>query len=216
MIDWINERRQCHILTIEDPIEFIHSSRKALINQREVGIHTRSFAKALRAGLRENPDVVMVGEIRDNETMAMALETANTGHLVFATLHTATAASTIDRVIDNFPPESQNQIRMFLADNLIGVVCQTLCRRITGGSVPAFEIMVMDPAMANLIRTSKTYMLPNAMITSQAKGNRLLNDDLCHLVKEKIISFEEAMSKSRDRAELERKLVDQGYFDRKS
>ncbi len=216
MIDWINERRKCHILTIEDPIEFIHSSRKALINQREVGIHTHSFAKALRAGLRENPDVVMVGEIRDNETMAMALETANTGHLVFATLHTATAASTIDRVIDNFPPEAQNQIRMFLAENLIGVVCQTLCRRITGGSVPAFEIMVMDPAMANLIRTNKTYMLPNAMITSQAKGNRLLNDDLCMLVKDKVVSLEEAMSKTRDRAELERKLADQGYFDRRS
>ncbi len=211
MIDWINQRRKCHILTIEDPIEFVHNSRQALVNQREVGIHTRSFAKALRAGLRENPDVVMVGEIRDNETMAMALETANTGHLVFATLHTSTASSTIDRVIDNFPPDGQNQIRMFLAENLIGVVCQTLCRRIGGGSVAAFEIMVMDPAMANLIRTSKTYMLPNAMLTAHAKGNRLLNDDLSHMVKSDIISLEEAMNKTRDKGELERKLAEAGH-----
>lgn len=207
MIDWINRHRKCHILTIEDPIEFVHGSQKALVNQREVGVHTRSFAKALRAGLRENPDVVMVGEIRDNETMAMALETANTGHLVFATVHTATAASTIDRVVDNFPAESQNQIRMFLADSLLGVVCQTLCRKITRGCVPAFEIMIVDPAMANLIRTGKSYMLPNAMQTAQSKGNRLLNDDLCQLVKNGVISQEEAMSKTRDRAELERKLA---------
>ncbi len=207
MIDWINRHRKCHILTIEDPIEFVHGSQKALVNQREVGVHTRSFAKALRAGLRENPDVVMVGEIRDNETMAMALETANTGHLVFATVHTATAASTIDRVVDNFPAESQNQIRMFLADSLLGVVCQTLCRKITRGCVPAFEIMIVDPAMANLIRTGKSYMLPNAMQTAQSKGNRLLNDDLCQLVKSGVISQEEAMSKTRDRAELERKLA---------
>lgn len=211
MIDWINRNRKCHILTIEDPIEFVHGSQKALVNQREVGVHTRSFAKALRAGLRENPDVVMVGEIRDNETMAMALETANTGHLVFATMHTATAASTIDRVVDNFPAESQNQIRMFLADNLLGVVCQTLCRRVTRGCVPAFEIMIVDPAMANLIRTGKSYMLPNSMQTAQAKGNRLLNDDLCQLVKNGVIAAEEAMNKTRDRAELERKLA-QNYL----
>ena len=210
MIDWINQRRKCHILTIEDPIEFVHGSRQALVNQREVGIHTRSFAKALRAGLRENPDVVLVGEIRDNETMAMALETANTGHLVFATLHTATASSTIDRVIDNFPSDGQNQVRMFLAENLLGVVCQTLCRRQTRGCVPAFEIMIVDPAMANLIRTGKSYMLPNAMITAQANGNRLLNDDLCQLVTRGIISVEEAMNKTRDPAELERKINETG------
>jgi twitching motility protein PilT len=153
----------------------------------------------------------MVGEIRDNETMAMALETANTGHLVFATLHTSTAASTIDRVIDNFPPDGQNQIRMFLAENLVGVVCQTLCRRKGGGSIAAFEIMVMDPAMANLIRTGKTYMLPNAMLTAQAKGNRLLNDDLSHMVKNSVISLEEAMNKTRDKAELERKLSEPAH-----
>ncbi len=211
MIDWINQRRKCHILTIEDPIEFVHGSRQALVNQREVGIHTRSFAKALRAGLRENPDVVMVGEIRDNETMAMALETANTGHLVFATLHTATASSTIDRVVDNFPSDGQNQVRMFLAENLLGVVCQTLCRRLTRGCVPAFEIMIVDPAMANLIRTGKSYMLPNAMITAQANGNRLLNDDLCQLVIKGVISIEEAMNKTRDPAELERKINESGH-----
>jgi len=207
MIDWINQRRKCHILTIEDPIEFVHQSQLALINQREVGMHTKSFARALRAGLREDPDVVLVGELRDNETIAMALETANTGHLVFATLHTSTATSTIDRIVDNFPGEMQNQIRMFLADNLIGVVCQTLCRRVVGGRIPALEIMVMDYAMSNLIRTSKTHMLPNSMLTAQANGNRLLNDDLSRLVLNGLITPQEAMSKTRDKAELEKKLA---------
>lgn len=207
MIDWINQRRKCHILTIEDPIEFVHQSQLALINQREVGMHTRSFARALRAGLREDPDVVLVGELRDNETIAMALETANTGHLVFATLHTSTATSTIDRIVDNFPGEMQNQIRMFLADNLIGVVCQTLCRRVVGGRIPALEIMVMDYAMSNLIRTAKTHMLPNSMLTAQANGNRLLNDDLARLVLNGLITPQEAMSKTRDKAELEKKLA---------
>lgn len=207
MIDWINQRRKCHILTIEDPIEFVHQSQLALINQREVGMHTKSFARALRASLREGPDVVLVGELRDNETIAMALETANTGHLVFATLHTSTSTSTIDRIVDNFPGEMQNQIRMFLADNLIGVVCQTLCRRVVGGRIPALEIMVMDYAMSNLIRTSKTHMLPNSMLTAQANGNRLLNDDLARLVLNGLITPQEAMSKTRDKAELEKKLA---------
>ncbi|HOI91519.1 MAG TPA: PilT/PilU family type 4a pilus ATPase [Candidatus Rifleibacterium sp.] len=206
MIDWINHRRKCHILTIEDPIEFVHQSHLALVNQREVGTHTENFARALRAGLREDPDVVLVGEMRDNETIAMALETANTGHLVFATLHTSTATSTIDRIVDNFPGEMQGQIRMSLADNLIGVVSQTLCRRIVGGRIPALEIMVMDYAMANLIRTAKTHMLPNSMLTAQANGNRLLNDDLARLVFNGLITPHEAMSKTRDKAELEKKL----------
>lgn len=207
MIDWINQRRKCHILTIEDPIEFLHQSQLALINQREVGMHTKSFARALRAGLREDPDVVLVGEMRDNETIAMAIETANTGHLVFATLHTSTATSTIDRIVDNFPGEMQGQIRTSLADNLIGVVCQSLCRRIVGGRVPALEIMVIDHAMSNLIRTAKTHMLPTSMLTAQANGNRLLNDDLARLVFNGLISPQEAMSKTRDKAELDKKLA---------
>ncbi len=207
MIDWINQRRKCHILTIEDPIEFVHRSNMALINQREVGTHTRDFARALRAGLREDPDVVLVGEMRDNETMSMALETANTGHLVFATLHTSTATSTIDRIVESFPADSQNQIRMILADNLIGVVCQTLCRRVSGGRIPALEIMVMDYATANLIRTGKNHMLPNSMLTSQANGNRLLNDDLVRLIMNGSITTQEAMSKTRDKAELEKKIA---------
>ncbi len=206
MIDRINQRRKCHVLTIEDPIEFVHQSQLALINQREVGIHTKSFTRALRAGLREDPDVVLVGEMRDNETIAMALETANTGHLVFATLHTSTATSTIDRIVDNFPGEMQSQIRMTLADNLIGVVCQTLCRRIIGGRIPALEIMVIDHAMSNLIRTAKTHMLPTSMLTAQANGNRLLNDDLARLVFNGLISPQEAIGKTRDKAELEKKL----------
>lgn len=206
MIERINQRRKCHILTIEDPIEFVHQSHLALINQREVGIHTKSFARALRAGLREDPDVVLVGEMRDNETIAMALETANTGHLVFATLHTSTATSTIDRIVDNFPGEMQNQIRMTLADNLVGVVCQTLCRRTVGGRIPALEIMVVDYAIANLIRTGKTHMLSTSMLTAQANGNRLLNDDLARLVFNGLVTPREAMSKTRDKAELEKKI----------
>lgn len=206
MLDHINRNRECHILTIEDPIEFVHQSRKALVNQREVGVHTSSFARALKAALREDPDVVLVGEMRDLETIAMALETANTGHLVLATLHTSTAISTVNRIVDQFPAESQEQIRSGLADNLLGVCCQTLCRKIGGGRVPALEILVMDYAMGNMIREGRTHMLLTAMTTGQSRGNRLLNDDLNKLVQTGKITKEEAMSNTIDRRDLARKL----------
>lgn len=206
MLDHINRTRESHILTIEDPIEFVHQSRKALVNQREVGVHTSSFARALKAALREDPDVVLVGEMRDLETIAMALETANTGHLVLATLHTSTAISTVNRIVDQFPAEAQEQIRAGLADNLLGVCCQTLCRKIGGGRVPALEILVMDYAMGNMIREGRTHMLLTAMTTGQNRGNRLLNDDLFKLVQSGKITKEEALSNTTDPRELARKL----------
>ncbi|MBF0543210.1 MAG: PilT/PilU family type 4a pilus ATPase [Candidatus Riflebacteria bacterium] len=206
MIDYINQNQKCHILTLEDPIEFVHESKTSLVNQREVGIHTKSFARALKAALREDPDVVLIGEMRDHETVSMALETANTGHLVLATLHTSTAMSTIDRIVDLFPAESQNQTRSVLAESLIGVCCQTLCRKIGGGRVPALEILVSDFAVGNLIRENKTHQLINTMVTAQSKGNRLLNDDLMKLVSSKKISSEEALSNSSDKRDMEKKL----------
>ncbi len=206
MVDHINRNKECHILTIEDPIEFVHQSRKALVNQREVGVHTASFSRALKAALREDPDVVLVGEMRDLETISMALETANTGHLVLATLHTSTAISTVNRIVDQFPAEAQEQIRTGLADNLLGVCCQTLCKKIGGGRVPALEILVMDYAMSNMVREGRTHMLLTAMTTGQSRGNRLLNDDLQKLVQSGKISKEEAMSNAIDVRDLARKL----------
>ncbi|NCB39428.1 MAG: PilT/PilU family type 4a pilus ATPase [Erysipelotrichia bacterium] len=206
MVDHINRTRECHILTIEDPVEFVHQSRKALVNQREVGVHTESFSRALKAALREDPDVVLVGEMRDLETINMALETANTGHLVLATLHTSTAMSTVNRIVDQFPAESQEQIRAGLADNLLGVCCQTLCRKIGGGRVPALEVMVMDFGMSNMIREGKTHMLLTGMTTGQSRGNRLLNDDLVKLVRSGKITKEEAHSKAVDLGDLAKRL----------
>lgn len=206
MIDHINRTRECHILTVEDPIEFVHRSRKALINQREVGVHTASFGRALKAALREDPDVVLVGEMRDLETISMALETANTGHLVMATLHTSTAMSTIDRIIDQFPAESQEQIRSVLSDNLLGVCCQTLCRKEGGGRVPALELMVVDYAMSNMIREGKTHMLMNAITTGKSRGNKLLNDDLAKLVQTRKISKEEALRNAVDQRDMSTRL----------
>lgn len=206
MVDHINRSRECHILTIEDPVEFVHQSRKALVNQREVGVHTASFSRALKAALREDPDVVLVGEMRDLETISMAIETANTGHLVLATLHTSTAMSTINRIVDQFPAESQEQIRAGLADNLLGVCCQTLCRKIGGGRVPALEVLVMDYGMANMVREGKTHMLLTGMTTGQNRGNRLLNDDLARLVRAGKISKEEAISKAVDSGDLAKRI----------
>lgn len=206
MVDHINRTRECHILTIEDPVEFVHQSRKALVNQREVGVHTASFSRALKAALREDPDVVLVGEMRDLETITMAIETANTGHLVLATLHTSTAMSTVNRIVDQFPAEAQEQVRAGLADNLVGVCSQTLCRKIGGGRVPALEILVLDYGMANMIREGKTHMLLTGMTTGQNRGNRLLNDDLARLVRSGKISREEALSKAVDPGDLTKRL----------
>ena len=205
MIDAINHSRRCHILTLEDPIEFVHVSDKALVNQREVGGHTTSFGRALKAALREDPDIVLVGELRDLETVSLALETANTGHLVFGTLHTATAASTVDRIVDLFPPEQHDQVRSVLADTLKGVVAQTLCRKVGGGRVAALEILVGNFAVSNMIREGKTHQLATAMSTGRAQGNQLLNEELARLVTGGSVELSEAMARAVDKADLARR-----------
>ncbi|MBU1536804.1 PilT/PilU family type 4a pilus ATPase, partial [Myxococcota bacterium] len=175
MVDHINRTFPLHILTMEDPIEFVHESRRCLVNQREIGHHSKSFKAALRASLREDPDIVLVGEIRDRETVELALELANTGHLVMGTLHTSTAVSTIDRIVDMFPTEQQTQVRSGLADSVQGIIAQTLCRKKGGGRVAALEILVNSYAMANLIREGKNSQIYNAMLTGKQLGNTLLN-----------------------------------------
>ena len=164
------QTRQDHIITIEDPIEFVHDNQKCLINQREVHTHTDSFKDALRAALREDPDIILVGELRDLETVAIAIETAETGHLVFGTLHTTTAASTVDRIIDQFPADRQAQIRIMLSESLRGVIAQTLCRKIGGGRVAALEVLIATPAVSNLIREGKTFQIPSMMQVGKAVG----------------------------------------------
>ena len=206
MVDAINRRRRAHIITLEDPIEFVHASQQSLVNQREIGPHTRSFARALKAALREDPDIVMVGELRDLETISLAVETANTGHLVFGTLHTATATSTVDRVINVFPPEQQAQVRATLADTLKGVIAQTLCRKQGGGRIAALEILVVNAAVCNLIREGKTFQIPSTMSMGRGQGNQLLNDELARLVNAGKVAFEEAYAKAVDKAELARRL----------
>ncbi len=210
LIDRINTTRRDHIITIEDPIEFVHRNKRCLINQREVRVHTESFRDALRAALREDPDVVLVGELRDLETMAMAIETAETGHLVFGTLHTRTAASTIDRIIDPFPAERQGQIRTMLSESLKGVVAQTLCKKIGGGRVAAYETLLVTPAVANLIREGKTFQIPSIMQTNRALGMTTLQDSLCELVKSGRIEAREALSKALSRAEMHKMLTEMG------
>jgi twitching motility protein PilT len=206
MVDLINHTRREHIVTLEDPVEFVHASRMAMVNQREVGAHTTSFARALRAALREDPDIVLVGEMRDLETVSLALETANTGHLVLGTLHTATAISTVDRVVGLFPSEQQNRIRAVLADVLVGVISQNLLRRVGGGRVAALEILVVNAAVANLVREGKTHQIASSMQTGKAAGNQLLNDSLAGLVTSGKVEYEEALSKAVDKADLARRL----------
>jgi twitching motility protein PilT len=202
LIDYINRTRSAHVITIEDPIEFVHPNKKCLINQRQVGEHTDSFKRALRAALREDPDIVLLGEMRDLETVSIAIETAETGHLVFGTLHTSSAPSTIDRIIDQFPPEQQNQIRVMLSSSLKGVICQMLCKRIGGGRVAALEVMFGVPSIANLIREQKIFQIPSIMQTGRKLGMTLMNDSLVRLTKEGKISPEEALAKSYDRGTL--------------
>src|SRR5687767_983189 len=206
MIDYINRTRDEHIITIEDPIEFVHQNNKCLINQREVHTHTDSFRDALRAALREDPDIVLVGELRDLETAAIAIETAETGHLVFGTLHTTTAASTIDRVIDQFPADRQSQVRVMLSESLRGVIAQTLCRRIGGGRVAALEVLIATQAISNLIREGKTFQIPSIMQVGKAAGMVSLNDALMELVTRKLVAPNEAYSKSVDKPGFETML----------
>jgi twitching motility protein PilT len=202
LIDYINRTRSLHVITIEDPVEFVHPNKKCLINQRQVGEHTDSFKRALRAALREDPDIVLLGEMRDLETIAIALETAETGHLVFGTLHTSSAPATVDRIIDQYPAEQQNQIRVMLANSLKGVICQMLCKKQGGGRVAALEVMFGIPAIANLIREAKIFQIPTAMQTSRKLGMCLMNDSLLKLVKDGAVAAEEAVSKSNDKASL--------------
>jgi twitching motility protein PilT len=199
LIDYINRNRTDHIITIEDPIEFVHENKKCLINQRQVGEHTDSFKNALRAALREDPDIVLVGEMRDLETVSIAIETAETGHLVFGTLHTSSAASTVDRIIDQFPSDRQEQIRVMLASSLKGVISQMLCRKIGGGRVPALEVMIGISSIANLIREAKIFQIPSVIQTSKKQGMCLMNDSLIDLVKRKIVEPEEAYAKAVDK-----------------
>ncbi len=211
MIDHINRNRQDHIITIEDPIEFVHPNQKCLINQREVHTHTDSFKAALRAALREDPDIVLVGELRDLETVAIAIETAETGHLVFGTLHTTTAASTVDRIVDQFPADRQEQIRIMLSESLRGVIAQNLCRKIGGGRIAALEVLIATSAVSNLIREGKTFQIPSMMQVGKAVGMVSLNDALMELVTKKLVAPDEAYSKAVDKPGFETLLKRGGF-----
>jgi twitching motility protein PilT len=210
LIDYINRNRKDHIITIEDPIEFVHENKGCLVNQREVHTHTRSFKDALRAALREDPDIVLVGEMRDLETIAIAVETAETGHLVFGTLHTTTAPSTVDRVIDQFPADRQEQIRQMLSESLRGVIAQTLCKKQGGGRVAAYEILIGNSAVSNLIRERKTFQLFSLMQTGRAQGMITLNDSLLDLVKRKVVEPREAYVKAVNKGEFKNLLQREG------
>lgn len=210
MIDLVNRTRAEHIITIEDPIEFVHANKKCVVTQRQVGSHTQSFKRALRAALREDPDVILIGEMRDLETVAIALETAETGHLVFGTLHTTTAASTIDRIIDQFPADRQEQIRVMLADSLKGVVAQVLVKKKDGGRVAAREVLITNTAVANLIREGKTFQIPTIIQTNKKLGMLSLNDSLIDMVNKGVVTAKEAYIKAADKDGFENLLGQQG------
>jgi twitching motility protein PilT len=199
IIDLANKNRSDHILTIEDPIEFVHSRKNCLVNQREVGTHTESFKSGLRAALREDPDIVLVGEMRDLETISIALETAITGHLVFGTLHTNSAIGTIDRIVDQFPSDRQQQIRVMLADSLKASISQILLKKTGGGRVAAIESLFVTPAISNLIREGKNYQITSAMQTGRAYGQKLMNDALMELIQAKQIDPMDAYMKCPDK-----------------
>jgi twitching motility protein PilT len=200
MIDYINETQMSHVLTVEDPIEFVHTSKKSLINQREVGPHTQSFENALRSALREDPDVILVGEMRDLETIRLALTAAETGHLVFGTLHTSSAAKTIDRVVDVFPAAEKEMVRSMLSESLRAVISQTLCKtKDEQGRVAAHEIMMGTPAIRNLIRENKIAQMYSAIQTGQSMGMQTLDQNLQDLVKRNVISAAEARTKAANR-----------------
>ncbi len=211
LIDLINRTRTDHIITIEDPIEFVHENKKCLITQRQVHVHTESFKSALRAALREDPDIVLVGELRDLETIAIAIETAETGHLVLGTLHTTTAASTVDRIIDQFPADRQAQIRVMLSESLKGVISQMLCKKIGGGRVAAREILLTTPAISNLIREGKTFQIPSIIQTSKKLGMLTLNDALLELVEKKLIDPDEAFVRAVEKTGLVASLKAKGF-----
>jgi twitching motility protein PilT len=203
IVDYANKHRKDHIITVEDPVEFVHRSQGCIINHREVGRHTRSFATALRAALREDPDIILVGEMRDLETIQLAIEAAATGHLVFGTLHTQSAAKTVDRIIDVFPANQQEQIRSTLSESLKAVVAQTLFKRIdVKGRCAALEILICTHACANLIRENKTFQLPSVIQTGRKHGMQSLDNAIEDLLKKGWISAEEAYSRCIDKAKF--------------
>ena len=203
MLDAVNERQAAHILTIEDPIEFVHTSRRSLINQREVGPHTRSFAHALRSALREDPDVILIGELRDLDTIRLALTAAETGHLVFGTLHTSSATKTVDRIVDVFPGDEKDMVRAMLSESLRAVVSQTLLKRRDGqGRLAAYEIMLGTPAIRNLIRENKIAQMYSVMQTSQQAGMQTLDQALQTLVGAGLVSADEARMRAVDKDAL--------------
>ncbi len=215
MIDYINSTRAEHILTIEDPVEFVHTSKSSIIHQRELGMDTRSFANALKSALREDPDIILVGEMRDHETIALALTAAETGHLVFGTLHTSSASQTVDRIIDVFPEGQQQQIRVQLANSLVAVFAQTLLPKVQPdgtkkGRVMAQEIMLVIPAIANLIRESKAAQIYSTIQMNQGLGMQTLEMALANLYKQKVITLEDALSKTSRPDELKRMLAAHG------
>jgi twitching motility protein PilT len=211
LIDLINRTRTDHVITIEDPIEFVHQNKKCVITQRQVGVHTGSFKHALRAALREDPDIVLVGELRDLETASIAIETAETGHLVFGTLHTTTAPSTIDRLVDQFPADRQEQIRVMLSESLKGVISQVLCKKIGGGRVAAREILLSTMAISNLIREAKTFQITSVMQTSRRSGMISLNDALIELVDGGQVEPKEAYMKATDKTGFAQALRSRGH-----
>lgn len=196
MLDNINGTEEGHILTVEDPIEFVHKSKKCLINQREVGPHTQSFSNALRAALREDPDYILVGEMRDLETIQLALTAAETGHLVFGTLHTSSAPKTVDRIIDVFPPVQQPQIRAMFSESIQAIITQTLCKKIGGGRVAGLEILIGTTAVRNLIREGKIHQIPSVMQTSQGIGMQTMEMHMMELVEKNQITRDTAIEKT--------------------
>lgn len=203
IIDEVNKTRKDHIITVEDPIEFVHQSKSCIVNHREVGVHTKSFSAALKGALREDPDIILVGEMRDLETISLAVEAASTGHLVFGTLHTTSAAKTLDRVIEVFPANQQAQIRSTLADGIRAVIAQVLFRRVDKkGRCAAMEILIATPAVRNLIRESKTFQIPSMIQTGRKYGMQLLDDAIYELLQKGWISADEAYTKSNDKTKF--------------
>lgn len=202
MVDYINERNRMHILTVEDPIEFVHQSKKSLINQRELNEHTHSFENALRSALREDPDIILVGELRDLETIRLAITAAETGHLVFGTLHTSSAAKTVDRIVDVFPAAEKSMVRSMLSESLQAVISQTLIKRPDGGRIAAHEIMVGTPAIRNLIREDKVAQMYSMIQTGQSEGMQTMDQCLEGLVRDRSIAITEARRRAVDKSKF--------------
>jgi twitching motility protein PilT len=217
MIDFINSEEEMHIITIEDPIEYYHNHKKSVVNQRELHVDVPSFEDGLRRALREDPDVILVGEMRDLATISSAISAAETGHLVFGTLHTTGAGRTVDRIIDVFPTDQQEMVRTQLAGNLIAVISQALVPKIGGkGRAAAFEIMLMNPAISNLIRENKSFRIDSTIQTSANQGMILLDDWLYRLYKNGTIDFEQMMGYSKDQGYLQRKVSEGGAINEAS